>query len=157
MNTSRDDVSISIRSAFLKEGTKQKFSFLSLVTISIILIFVETVETKPLNFFRSFIKDVIYRSSVVVSAPSKGFSSFSTFVKSHFNLRNNYYLLKKENDELKDNKTETEFLELENTQLRKLIDEQVSSKNNLLSSRVMLDKQSPYLNSFIINIGGNKI
>jgi rod shape-determining protein MreC len=156
MNTSRDDVSISIRSAFLKEGTKQKFSFLSLVTISIILIFVETVETKPLNFFRSFIKDVIYRSSVVVSAPSKGFSSFSTFVKSHFNLRNNYYLLKKENDELKDNITETEFLELENTQLRKLIDEQVSSKNNLLSSRVMLDKQSPYLNSFIINIGGNK-
>ena len=156
MNTSRDDVSISIRSAFLKEGTKQKFSFLSLVTISIILIFVETVETKPLNFFRSFIKDVIYRSSVVVSAPSKGFSSFSTFVKSHFNLRNNYYLLKKENDELKDNKTETEFLELENTQLRKLIDEQAEPIKNFVSARVMLDKQSPYLNSFVINIGKNK-
>ena len=67
MDTSRDDVGISIRSAFLKEGTKQKFSFLSLVTISIILILVETIETKPLNFFRSFIKDVIYRSAVVVS------------------------------------------------------------------------------------------
>ena len=156
MNTSRDDVGISIRSAFLKEGTKQKFSFLALITLSIILILVEKNETKPLNFFRSFIKDVIYRSSVVVSAPSKGFSNFAIFVKSHFNLRNNYYLLKKENDELKNNKTKTEFLELENTQLRKLIDEQVYSKNNLLSSRVMLDKQSPYLNSFIINVGGNK-
>jgi len=156
MNTSRDDVGISIRSAFLKEGTKQKFSFIALVTLSIILIFVETSETKPLNFFRSFIKDVIYRSSIVVSAPSKGFSNFSIFLKSHLNVRNNYYLLKKENDELKDNIAKTKFLELENTQLRKLIDEQVFSQNNLLSSRVMLDKQSPYLNSFIINVGGNK-
>ena len=40
--------------------------------------------------------------------------------------------------------------------MRKLIDEQVASESNLLSARVMLDKQSPYLNSFIINIGRNK-
>ena len=45
---------------------------------------------------------------------------------------------------------------MENTQLRKLIEEQVASGFNLVSARVMLDKQSPYLNSFIINIGGNK-
>ena len=40
--------------------------------------------------------------------------------------------------------------------MRKLIEEQVTSNSNLVSARVMLDKQSPYLNSFIINIGGNK-
>ena len=50
----------------------------------------------------------------------------------------------------------SDFLELENTQLRKLIEEQVSSSSNLVSARVMLDKQSPYLKFFIINIGTNK-
>ena len=45
---------------------------------------------------------------------------------------------------------------MENTQLRKLIEEQIASSSNLVSARVMLDKQSPYLNSFVINIGSNK-
>ena len=47
-------------------------------------------------------------------------------------------------------------LTLENAQLRKLINEQVESSSNLLSARVMLEEQSPYLNSFVINIGSNK-
>ena len=41
-------------------------------------------------------------------------------------------------------------------QLRELIDEQVESNSKILSARVIIDKQSPYLNSFIINIGSNK-
>ena len=155
MDTSREDVGISIRSALLDKGTKQKFSLLVLVILSIIFIFVETIETKPLNFFRSFIKDIIYRGSLVVSAPSKGLGNLTDYVKEHTNLYSNYAELKKENDELKNNISRTDFLELENTQLRKLIEEQVTSESNLVSARVMLDKQSPYLNSFIINIGNN--
>jgi len=45
---------------------------------------------------------------------------------------------------------------MENIQLRKLISEQVESESNLVSARVMLEEQSPYLNSFVINIGANK-
>tara|TARA_Y100000590_G_C15505084_1_gene933199 strand:- start:27 stop:875 length:849 start_codon:yes stop_codon:yes gene_type:complete len=156
MDTSREDVSISIRSAFLDKGTKQKFSLLALVILSIILIFIETIEAKPLNFFRSFVKDMIYRTSVITASPSKGFTSFSNYIKSHVNLYSNYNQLKNENDKLKSNIRKQDFLELENTQLRKLIDEQVASNTNLVSARVMLDKQSPYLNSFIINVGSNK-
>ena len=59
MDTSRDDVGISIRSALLAKGTKKKFSLLVLIFFSIILIFIETLETKPLNFVRSFIKDTV--------------------------------------------------------------------------------------------------
>ena len=156
MDTSREDVGISIRSALLDKGTKQKFSLLALVILSIIFIFVETIDTKPLNFFRSFLKDIIYRGSLVVSVPSKGLGNLTDYVKEHANLYSNYSELKKENDKLKNNISKTDFLELENTQLRKLIEEQVTSNSNLVSARVMLDKQSPYLNSFIINIGGNK-
>ena len=103
MNTSRDDVSISIRSALLQKGTQRKFSLTALVLISITLIFIETIETKPLNFARSFIKDVIYRSSVVISSPSKGFKNFSTFVKNHFSVYNNYYIVKKTDNFIKSN------------------------------------------------------
>ena len=156
METSREDVGIVIRSAFLAKGTKQRFSLFVLIVLSIIFIFVETIETKPLNYLRSFIKDTIYRGALVVSAPSKGFSNITGFVKEHVNLYSEYSQIKKENDKLKDKISKTDFLELENTQLRKLIEEQVTSNSNLVSARVMLDKQSPYLNSFIINVGSNK-
>ena len=156
MDTSREDVGIAIRSAFLTKGTKQRFSLFVLVIISVLFIFAETIETKPLSYLRSFIKDTIYRGALVVSTPSKGLGNFTDYVKEHINLYSNYNQLKEENDKLKNNISKSDFLELENTQLRKLIEEQVSSLSNLVSARVMLDKQSPYLNSFIINIGTNK-
>ena len=156
MDTSREDVGIAFRSAFLTKGSKQRFSLFALVVLSILLIFIETIDTKPLNYLRAFIKDTIYRGSLVISTPSKSFSNFSGYIKEHMNLYSNYIELKKENNELRNDITKSEFLELENNQLRKLIEEQVASPSNLVSARVMLDKTSPYLNSFIINTGSNK-
>ena len=156
METSREDVGIVIRSAFLGKGTKQRFSLFVLIILSIIFLFTETIETKPLNYLRSFIKDTIYRGSLVVSIPFKSFNSITENVSTHINLYENYSKLKIENNKLKNNISKSDFLELENTQLRKLIEEQVTSSSNLASARVMLDKQSPYLNSLIINIGSNK-
>ena len=156
METSREDVGIVIRSAFLKKGTQQRFSLFALIVFSIILIYVETIEAKPLNYLRSFIKDTIYRGSVVVSFPSKGFGGVSNVVKNHLNLFNKNIKLKEENSKLKEQIYDPDFLIFENKQLRKLLDEQVTSSTNLVSARVILDKQSPYLNSFIINSGSNK-
>ena len=105
---------------------------------------------------RSFVKDFVYRSAVVATYPTKVFSGSYGLIQDHFSLYANYENLKKENEELKNNNSRTDFLELENTQLRKLINEQVESNSNLVSARVILDEQSPYLNSLVINIGVNK-
>ena len=156
METSRDDVGIVIRSAFLKKGTQQRFSLFALIIFSIILIYFETIEAKPLDYLRSFVKDTIYRGSVVVSFPSKGFGSVSNVIKNHLNLFNKNIKLKEENSKLKEQIYDPDFLIFENKQLRKLLDEQITSSTNLVSARVILDKQSPYLNSFIINSGSNK-
>ena len=156
METSREDVGIAIRSAFLRRGTQQRFSLFVLVILSVVLIFAETIETRPLNKVRSFVKDVVYRSATIVSFPLKSVNNFAGFLENHLNLYGNYNELIKENNELKNNISKTDFLELENSQLRKLIDEQIESPSNLVSARVMIDKQSPYLNSFVINIGSNK-
>jgi len=156
MDTNREDVGIAIRSAFLSRGTQQRFSLFVLTLLSTLLIFVETLESKPLNIVRSAVKDFVYRSAIIASYPSKSFSGIYIFVENHITLYNKYDKLIKENQSLKDNINKSDYLELENTQLRKLISEQIESPNNLVSARVMLDKQSPYLNSYIINIGSNK-
>ena len=156
METSREDVGIAIRSAFLRTDTKQRFSLFFLILFSIILIFFEKIETKPLNYVRSFVKDGIYRVSQVASYPVKSFGSSINFIEKHINLNEEYKALEKENQILKNKIVQDEFLNLENIQLKKLIDEQVSSQSNLVSSRVIIDKQSPYLNSFVINSGSNK-
>ena len=156
MDTSREDVGISIRSAFLRKGTQQRFSLFALTVVSILLIFLETIEAKPLNVIRSIIKDFVYRSAVVATYPTEIFSGSYNLLQKHINLYENYNELKKQNEDLKNERSKSDFLELENSQLRKLINEQVKLGSNLVSARVMLDVQSPYINSFIINIGANK-
>ena len=156
MQTSREDVGITIRSALLSKGTKQKFSLFVLIILSIILIFIDNIESKPLNFTRSIIKDVVYRTSLLISAPEKSFKYTNNIIRDHFKLYNDYNSLKKNYEILKKKNTNTEFLELENNQLRQLIDDKISSPSDIVSARVMIDKQSPYLNSFIINVGSNK-
>ena len=154
--TSREDFGIVIRSAFLKKGVQQRFSMFALIVFSIILIFIDTIETKPLNYLRFIVKDTIYRGSVIISSPSRGFKNAANAVQDHINLYSEYNQLKEENARLKDQVYDPNFLIFENKQLRKLLDEQIASSVNLVSSRVMLDKKSPYLNSFVISGGSNK-
>lgn len=155
METSRDDVGIAIRSAFLKRGTQQRFSLFVLALLSIVFIFIETIESKPLNYLRAFIKDSIYRGSLIISSPSNGARFIFDEVEDHINLYKEYNILKQENTKLKNEISENDYLVLENTQLRKLIEEQIEFPEILVSSKVMLDKKSPYLNSFILRTGSN--
>ena len=156
METSREDFGIAIRSAFLKKGVQQRFSLFVLIVISIILIFIDTIETKPLNYLRFIVKDTIYRGSVIISSPSRVFKNAVNAAQDHINLYSEYNRLKEENAQLKDQVYDPNFLIFENKQLRKLLDEQTASSINLVSSRVMLDKKSPYLNSFVISGGSNR-
>ncbi len=155
MDTSRDDIGIAIRSAFLKKETQQKFSLFILIIFSILLITSESIKYKPLDYIRSVVKDVVYRSSLIISFPNKSLKRISSFTSTHINLYKSYEELKAENNILKKNILENDYTKLENEQLKKLINEQVSSSESLISSRVMLDKTSIYLNSFILNSGLN--
>ena len=90
MVTSRDDFSIAIRSAFLKKGVKQKFSLLALIIASIILLSIEAINLKSLNFIRSSVKDVIYRTSFIVSIPSNSITSAFTNIQNYFEVYEQY-------------------------------------------------------------------
>ena len=155
METHRDDFGIAIRSAFLQKGTRQKFSLFALIVISIVLLFVEKFENKPLDIFRALINDGIYRGSYFVSMPNKFFSYSKNIITNHFDIY-------KENKELKDEKKiltkkiyEVDFLRTENAELKKLLDDKSSTSLNLITAKVILDKDSPFINSVIINKGSN--
>ena len=151
--TSRDDFSIAIRSAFLKKGNKQKFSLLALIIASLVLLSLESINSKSLNFVRSAIKDVIYRTSFIVSIPGNAISPMFTTIQSHFEVYEQYELIKLELQQLKNQQNQINYLKTENNKLKKIIDDTSIYNYETITSRVLVDKESPFLKSVILNKG----
>ena len=152
MEPSRDDFIIAIRSAFLKKGTKQRFSLLGLLFFSILLIVLGKYNFTAINYLKITIKEVVYRISFVVSLPEKYIAYSYHAVEEHIRFYNDYNLKKEELEKLKSEKYETIFLKAENKRLKKVLDD-INYSSELVIAKVIIDKQSPFLRSIIINKG----
>ena len=152
MEPSRDDFIIAIRSAFLKKGTKQRFSLLGLLFFSILLIVLGKYNFTAINYLRITINEVVYRISFVVSLPEKYIAYSYRAVEEHIRFYNDYNLKKEELEKLKSEKYETIFLKAENKRLKKVLDD-INYSSELVIAKVIIDKQSPFLRSIIINKG----
>ena len=86
MSTNRDDFVIAIRSAFLKKQTQQRFSLVSLIILSIFFLILETFNYKVVDSLRSGIKELVYRSSYIVSGPEKFIKNSHLIIQEHLNL-----------------------------------------------------------------------
>ena len=152
MVKSRDDFVIALRSAFLKKNVKQKFSLLTLIITSLIILIFSNLNLKIINILEKGLQDIVYRSSLIVSIPEKKFNEYYIKVKDHLNL----YDLKKEEENLLEKynaeKLANEYLISENNRLREIIGEHQLSQGSIIA-KVLLDKESPFLNSIIINKG----
>ena len=58
METGRDDFVIAIRSAFLRKGTQQRFSLLSLILFSVVFLILGNFNFKIINFNKIVIKEI---------------------------------------------------------------------------------------------------
>ena len=152
METSRDDFIIAIRSAFLKRGNKQRFSLFGLLFFSIILIVLSKFNFTAINYLKLGINEVVFRTSFIVSLPEKYISYSYHAIEEHIDLYKNYNLKKEELKKLKYEKYNTKFLEAENKRLKKVL-EDISSSSEEIIAKVIIDKQSPFLRSIIINKG----
>jgi len=155
METNRDDFSIAVRSAFLKKDVKQKFSLFALLVLSVFLIFVETFDLKAIKYTRSIIKDLIYRGSVLVNMPGEIYSNTSRFISSHFQVYEQNKGLKSEVAKLNQELVQKEYLVSENKSLKEIIQTKVSKDYELVTAKVILDKDSPFLKSVVISKGLN--
>jgi rod shape-determining protein MreC len=153
MVTSRDDISIAIRSAFLKKGVKQKFSLLVLIFASIILLSLEAINSKSLNFVRSAIKDVVYRTSFVASIPGDSIISTFTNIQNYFEVYKQYEIVKSKLQQLENQQNQINYLKIENDKLKKIIDNSDIYNYESVTTKVLVDKKSPFLKSVILNKG----
>ncbi len=149
----RDDFVISARSVFLKKGNRQKFSLLTLIIISIVILSLEYFKSGPINQIRMITKDIFIKSSYVASAPFKSISKTYSAVIDHFNMYDEFEKLKKA--EIKKQKLilENNFFKEENQRLKKLINEKNLYNDEFYITKVLLDQKSPYLRSLLINKG----
>ena len=152
MATSRDDFVIAIRSAFLKKGTKQRFSLIGLIFFSIFLIFLSSINFKAINYLKSGLNEVVYRISFIVSLPEKQINNSVISIKNHLKLYEEFNETKDELKILKGKNFNLNYLKSENDRLRKLIDEYIINSEELVA-KVLLDKDSPFLKSLIVNKG----
>ena len=151
MAVGRDDFVIAFRSAFLNKKGKQKFSLLSLILLSIIIIILSNINFKPISFLRVGINEIVYSVSYLISIPEKKIQKFNIQLSKHFNLFEIYQNTKIELENIRQKELSNNFLQLENQKLRKLIDENISSEEIL--AKVLIDKDSPFLKSIILNKG----
>ena len=157
METSRDDFVIAIRSAFLKKGTQQRFSILGLISFSIIFLVLGSFNYKPIDQVKKIIKEIVYRSSFIVSVPENLIEDTYTSVVDHFTHYDSHLLMKNELKELRLKNLSSQIRIFENIKYKKLIDNYFIKETETFA-KVLIDKQSPFLRSIIINKGSkNKI
>jgi rod shape-determining protein MreC len=152
METSRDDFVIALRSAFLKKGTQQRFSLLSLIFFSIVFLILGSFNFKIINYVKVGIKEVVYRSSFVVSVPENLLKDSYLAIQNHNKLYKENEKIKSELEILKAKDLSNEFIILENQRLKNIVDDYLV-KSDAIIAKVLSDKGSPYLRSIIINKG----
>ena len=152
MENNRDDFIIAIRSALLKKNTQQRFSILSLILFSIIFLILGSYNFKIIDFTKSIIKDVVYTSSFMTSIPENLIKKSYNNVDDHFNHYNDYQEMKDRLQKLKSKDLSKKIITLENIKLKKLI-EDYFIKETETYAKVLIDKQSPFLKSIILNKG----
>ena len=152
MATSRDDFVIAIRSAFLKKTTKQKFSLLTLIFLSIFIIFLSSFNFKVINNLRSIINEAVFRSSFIISIPENFLINSYTKIVEYSSFYNEFTNNKNELEYLRSKEVSNEIIVSENNELKELIEEYKFSSNKILA-KVIVDHNSPFLRTKIINKG----
>jgi rod shape-determining protein MreC len=152
MDISRDDFVIAIRSAFLKKGTQQRFSLLSLIFFSIIFLILGSLNFKVINYVKIAIKEITYRSSFIVSIPENLLKEGYLTIQNHNNLYKENKKNKSELKSLREKDLLNEFIILENQRLKDIVDDYLIESDTVFA-KVLSDKGSPFLKSIIINRG----
>ena len=152
MASSRDDFVIAIRSAFLKKSTQQKFSLLTLLFISIFTVLLSSLDFKAVRYLKIAINEVVYRSSFIVSLPENLLKNTFIEVTDYTTFFKDYKKNKNELETLQSNYVSNEIIQFENKELKELINDYISSSNKVLA-KIIVDHNSPFLKSIIINKG----
>jgi len=149
---SRDDFIIAIRSAFLKKETKQRFSLILLIFFSLILLVLGRQNFKPIDYIKISIKEIIYRSTFIISVPENYLKKTYSTIEDHFNFYGEYSKIKTELKKLKSQVVINDFIISENKRLKQVVDDYIVESEEIIA-KILIDKKSPFLRSIVVNKG----
>ena len=154
MSVSRDDFSIAFRSALLQRGGAQKFSILSLIILAIFVFFLDVYGFTVVKKTRSIINDIVFRVTYLASSPSRLTPNLGKGIAAHFNLKEENEKLKEVIENYKSLNLNLEYLTNENKNLRKVLNaENIINAKDIVLAKVLVDRNSPFLKTIIINKG----
>ena len=154
MSVSRDDFSIAFRSALLQRGGAQKFSILSLIILALFIFFLDVYGFTAVKMARSLINDVVFRVSYIASSPSRLMPNLGKGIAGHLNLKEENEKLREVIENYKSLDLNLEYLTNENKNLRKVLNaENIINAKDIVLAKVLVDRNSPFLKSIIINKG----
>ncbi len=153
MSSSRDDFGIAIRSALLQKGARQKFSLVFLLIVALVIFLLDTYQFKFINISRTIINDGIYRLANISTAPFKLIPKIQDRIQETIFAINENESLKVELEKFKSKEFQVEFLKNQNDNLKRILESDIKIKGKSILAKVLLDKDSPYLKSIIINRG----
>jgi rod shape-determining protein MreC len=156
MAEQRDDLLIALRYALLKKGTKQKFSLFFLIIVSVLVIILDKLSYSYITKTRAVLNDFIYQVAIVTSSPEKFTKYLIDRGIYHYSVYDENNLLKEQNAELKAQVINNQFLKTENEMLKEAL--KLSSNKSIeqdvsVIAKVVIDQESPYLKSFLLNKG----
>ena len=150
--SSRDDFIIAIRSAFLKKENKQKFSLSALIILTLSILILGRYDFKVINYAKLSLKEIAYRSTFIFSTPENVIKNGFISTKNHFFVYEENKILKQKVKDLEIKKYNTQYIQIENERLKETLNELKFSSDEILA-KVIVDKQSPFLKSIIVNKG----
>ena len=150
--SSRDDFIIAIRSAFLKKENKQKYSLSALILLTLAILILGKYDFKIINYSKISLKEIAYRSTFVFSTPENLIKKSFIATKNHFLVYEENKILREKVKDLETKNYNSEFILAENERLKETLNELNFTSNEILA-KVIVDKQSPFLKSIIVNKG----
>ena len=150
--SSRDDFIIAIRSAFLKKENKQKFSLSALIILTLSILILGKYDFKVINYAKLSLKEIAYRSTFIFSTPENVIKNGFIATKNHFFVYEENKILKQKVKDLEIRKYDAQYIQTENERLKETLNELKFSSDEILA-KVIVDKQSPFLKSIIVNKG----
>ena len=123
--------------------------------LSLSIFALDISELKPIKILRSLLNDGVYRISAISSSPIKFSGTVKDFFITHIFVYKENQRLKTELEELKHKDFQTLYLQTANKRLQDIIQLEKKSAFTTIAAKVILDKDSPYLNSVIINRGSS--
>jgi len=120
-----------------------KYSSINILFVAwlteLIFLVLGRINFKPIDNVKIVIREIVYRSSFVVSIPENYLKKTYQIIQSHFIIYNDYFEIKSEIKELKAQKIVDKFIVEENKRLKKIIDDYVAESDEIVA-KIIIDK-----------------